>query len=135
MFNIGFIPYHGESLLSTCTCTCLIHDYHNASHMESASCVLVLVPVLYNCNVKTLIPIICLCRRNTHQPNTCAVLFSPGETPTNRASARFKPRNHTATQCDCRRASGASQIACLGFGNPPTRRDSLPCYLRLYSSS
>ena len=82
------------------------------------------------------------------EPRICAVRFSPEETPTIRTEPRncaviFSPGgnthqpNRTAQLHSVAAAglSGASQIACLGSGKPPTRRTSLPWYSRLDCSS
>ena len=53
------------------------------------------------------------------EPYSCAVIFSPG-------GNTHQPNRTAHLQCGCRRASGASQIACLGSGKPPTRRTSFP---------
>ena len=85
---------------------------------------MVLIPDLYNnINPNTLNQIISLARGNTHNPCIRATMVSPGETPTFCASSispggtptiRASAQPHSVAA----RASGASQISCLDFGNP-----------------
>ena len=88
---------------------------------------MVLVPVIYN-NISPNTQYLIMIHNQSHPGNTRL----PRNHILARGSTHFPhilnlaqgnthiPRIHTATLCGCRRASGASQIACLGFGKPPT---------------
>ena len=118
--------------------TIIITTQHNASYVEKASRLLVLVPVFLLIIVQTYQTMIIVSpgenpqtahlRGYNHAP--CVVILARGKhPPTKPRTLRCwsEPRTLTATQRGGDRASGASQIACLGSGKPPTRRNSLPC--------
>ena len=133
---------HGESLLSGGTMyrsyTITVTTQHNASYLENwtfgTSTGLILIPWSNHMNLYDN-------RLDNRKPTNhahCAVILARGKhPPTEPRTLRgwseprtlrgwSEPRSLTATQRGGDRASGASQITCLGSGKPPTRRNSLP---------